>query len=371
VTVRTEGLTKVFHTVHGPTRAVDDVTLRCEPGTATSVIGRNGAGKSTFLRLLAGVDVPTSGTVRRPRRCATLLELGAGFHPDLTGRENLDLLLALAGIPRSQRRARRDAAIDFSGLGRAVDRPVKRFSNGMIGRLGCALAVHTDPDLLLVDEILAVGDESFQRDMLARVADLVAGGAVLVLVTHSPELAAAATERSVWLDHGRVEADGPTADVLVDYQATVRGWGRASGDSPASFERIELVPDRVEPGGAMAALATIACERACGPFELRLELRPAIGDDTVWMRHRDETAEMRHLNLVAATFPVVVPELGPGRHEVRVDVEDLAVSPTLAEVSLVLADQRGIVDEISADVAIGDPPMRPHYHLRARPATAG
>lgn len=370
-TTTLRGVTKVYATAPEGRPAVDAIDLDLEPGTATAIVGPNGSGKSTLLALVAGVLTPTAGRIERPARCASLLELGAGYHPDLTGSENLDLGLALAGVPRRRRAAVRAQALEFSGLGAAIDQPLKHFSSGMVGRLAGAVALHTEPDLLLVDEVLAVGDASFQRAMLTRVGELRTAGTAVVVVTHSPDLAIAATDRALWLDHGRLVDEGPTGDVLLRYEAAVRGWAHSPLRGRVELADLALSTDRLTPGDPLELRAVLRVVEDVGPLEVRLEVRPVVGADTLWMRDHDETPEERYLNLVAATERLHVDPLAVGDHDLVVSLPAVPISPTLVEVSVVLRDAEDlIVDELGATLDIGAVNRRPHFHLVATPAGA-
>jgi ABC-2 type transport system ATP-binding protein len=180
-------------------------------GEGLAILGHNGSGKSTCLKLLAGTIAPSAGQILCRGKVAPLLELGAGFHPDLTGRENVFLNGAILGVPRSYLRAHLEEIIEFSGLGDAIDLPVRFYSSGMGARLGFSIAVNVDPDVLLVDEVLAVGDQGFQEQCLERMRLLQAGGRTLVLVTHSLSLAQEFCSRIIVLDRGRLTFDGPAA----------------------------------------------------------------------------------------------------------------------------------------------------------------
>src|SRR6478672_6845114 len=197
--------------------ALDDVTLRIAPGEAVGMVGRNGAGKTSTLRCLAGIVPLDSGRADCGGRVVSLLELGAGFGPDFSGRENIYLNGALHGFTRAEIEERVDRIIEFSELGDFIDVPVKAYSAGMYLRLGFAIVAHLDADVLLIDEILAVGDESFQRKCLARIREQMEAGATLVLVSHDPTAIERACERVVVLDGGHVAFDGPTAEALLFY----------------------------------------------------------------------------------------------------------------------------------------------------------
>ncbi|MDX6658664.1 MAG: lipopolysaccharide transport system ATP-binding protein [Solirubrobacteraceae bacterium] len=200
-----------------PVKALDEVTLRIEPGETVGIVGRNGAGKSSTLRVLAGIVPLDSGRAECGGRIVTLLELGAGFGRDFDGRENILLNGALHGMTRAEIEARMDAIVAFSELGEFIDVPVKTYSSGMFVRLGFAIAAHLAADVMLIDEVLAVGDEAFQRKCETRIAERVQEGATLVLVSHDAALVERTCERVVVLDAGAVSFDGPAADGMAHY----------------------------------------------------------------------------------------------------------------------------------------------------------
>ncbi|MBI5105629.1 MAG: ABC transporter ATP-binding protein [Solirubrobacterales bacterium] len=204
---------------HGPApvHALRDVSLHVEPGETVGIVGRNGAGKSSTLRVLAGIVPLDAGVAGCGGQVVTLLELGAGFGRDFTGRENVLLNGALHGLTREEIEARMDDILAFSELGEFVDVPVKTYSSGMFVRLGFAIAAHLDADVLLIDEVLAVGDEAFQRKCETRIAEQVAAGATLVLVSHDAGLVERTCERVVVLDGGRKAFDGPVAEGMAFY----------------------------------------------------------------------------------------------------------------------------------------------------------
>ena len=197
--------------------ALRDVSFTIEHGETVGLIGRNGSGKSTALKLIAGVTAPTSGEVSVFGRISPLIELGAGFHPDLTGRENVNLNASILGMTASEVREQFDAIVDFAELREFIDTPVKRYSSGMYMRLGFAVAVHADPDVLLVDEVLSVGDTFFQEKCLDKMHEFKERGVTIVVVSHSPELVAKFCNRAIWLDHGRLVAEGPAAALIEEY----------------------------------------------------------------------------------------------------------------------------------------------------------
>lgn len=207
---------------HSPIRdllALDNISLAINHGETVAIIGRNGSGKSTMLRIIGRVYKPTSGTVEVDGRMSTMLDLGAGFHPELTGRENIFFNGAVMGLSMAQLRAKVDSIIGFSELADFIDSPVRTYSAGMLMRLGFAVAVETDPDILLIDEVLAVGDAGFQEKCYQRIDSFKAEGKTIVFVTHDLEAARLVASRTVWLDKGVVRADGETASSIEDYLA--------------------------------------------------------------------------------------------------------------------------------------------------------
>lgn len=204
-----------------PLVALDDVSFAVAHGTALALVGPNGTGKSTALKLAARILEPTSGTVTVEGRVAALLELGAGFHPDLTGRENLYLHGSLMGFSRSEMAQRLGRIVDFSELARFIDMPVKHYSSGMYMRLAFSAAIHVDPEILLVDEVLAVGDQAFQNKCRDRIAVLRKAGVTILLVTHDNAAVRDLCDQALWLEEGRVRALGATDEVVDAYYASM------------------------------------------------------------------------------------------------------------------------------------------------------
>ena len=200
-----------------PFYALRDVTFSVARGETLGIIGRNGSGKSTILKLIAGVTAPSEGEIGVYGRVSPLIELGAGFHPDLTGRENVFLNASILGMSRKEVSARFDEIISFAELWDFVDTPVKRYSSGMYIRLGFSVAVHSDPEILLIDEVLAVGDAGFQEKCLAKMREFQSQGVTIVLVTHSMGLVQDFCERAILLSAGRLLADGAPAEVVQSY----------------------------------------------------------------------------------------------------------------------------------------------------------
>jgi lipopolysaccharide transport system ATP-binding protein len=211
--------------------ALDGVSFEVQRGEVVGVIGRNGAGKTTLLKLLSRITEPTRGRAEIHGRVASLLEVGTGFHPELTGRENIFLNGAILGMRRAEIEARFDEIVAFAEVERFIDTQVKHYSSGMYLRLAFAVAAHLEPEILLVDEVLAVGDAAFQRKCLGKMSDVAHSGRTVLFVSHNMEAVQRLCPRTVWLDAGRVVADGDTGDVLSAYLAA--GAERLVGDYTA------------------------------------------------------------------------------------------------------------------------------------------
>ncbi len=213
--------------------ALRNVSFAVDRGEAFGIIGRNGSGKSTLLKLISGILKPTSGRVIVNGRIAALIELGAGFHPEITGRENIYINGIMLGLSRRDIDERFDKIVEFSGIADFLDQPVKTYSSGMYVRLGFAVAVHVDPDVLLIDEVLSVGDEEFSARCVAKIQEMKYRGVTLVFVTHQLDQVRKLCDRAVWLDHGRIEAVGDPMRVVDAYLQEVSG---AASFSPPPFE---------------------------------------------------------------------------------------------------------------------------------------
>jgi ABC-type polysaccharide/polyol phosphate transport system ATPase subunit len=202
-------------------KVLDTVSFNVPAGSTFGLLGSNGAGKSTTLKLLARIIVPDEGTITVNGKVSALLELGAGFHPELSGRENIFLNGAILGLSRKMLRTRFEEIVEFAGLTEFIDNQVKTYSSGMFARLGFAVAVNVDPDVLLIDEVLAVGDAEFQRKCHMKIADLRSAGRTVVLVTHDLNVVRDLCERVAWIDHGRVRDVGPAKSIVEAYLSSV------------------------------------------------------------------------------------------------------------------------------------------------------
>ncbi len=224
-------------------RALDDVNIRIPVGQTMGLIGHNGSGKSTLLKVIGGVLTPTIGQVRRRGTLAALLELGAGFHHDLSGRENVQLNAELLGLSKSQIAAKFDDIVEFSGVEQFIDTPMKFYSSGMFVRLGFSLAIHTEPDVLLVDEVLAVGDEQFQSKCLGVIRRFQQEGRTIVLVTHNMGDIEAFCDEVTLLHHGVVRSQGSPVTVVAAFRDLIAGDERERRVDAADRARAEDIDD--------------------------------------------------------------------------------------------------------------------------------
>ncbi len=269
---RTGGLT--FKT------ALDDVSLTAHAGEAVGIIGENGSGKSTLLRLVAGISPPDAGTVQASQPVAAILELGLGFHPEFSGRENAELYGALIGVPEATLRGRLGGVLAFAELGEFVDQPLRTYSSGMAARLAFAVATHVEPRVLVVDEALAVGDAAFQRKCIDRMIRFKDERRTILFCSHAMHLVAAFCERALWLHEGRVMANGVARDVIHAYEDYLRNRGgrlatEGQGQPVAAGRlawvrnvRFEPTDGRVVPGEPLAVELTIRREASDVPLHV-------------------------------------------------------------------------------------------------------
>jgi len=266
--------------------ALRDVTVTVAPGETVGLIGRNGSGKSTLLRLIAGIIRPTVGSVATGGRVGSLLELGAGFHPDFTGRENIELNGALQGLSRSQIRERFDEIVAFAELEDAIDRPVRTYSSGMTMRLGFAIAAFLEADVLLLDEVFAVGDESFQRKCFGVIAAFRERGGTILFVSHDASAVERLCDRAVLLRDGRVDYDGPVHEAITRYRRVLAeedGIAATDGIGPAGTGEARLAAAR------LVAVDGTPCERflAGEPLGLEVDLTGSVAAPRLHLEVRD------------------------------------------------------------------------------------
>jgi ABC-type polysaccharide/polyol phosphate transport system ATPase subunit len=318
--------------------ALRDVSFRVDPGSAVGLVGRNGSGKTTLLRLISGIIKPTTGRVEVGGRVGSLLELGAGFHPDLTGRENVFLNGSIHGLKRAYVREQLDEIVAFAGLEEFIDLPVRTYSSGMYMRLGFAISAHIDADLLLLDEVFAVGDEQFQRKCFGKIFEFKQRGGTIVFVSHDASAVERLCDRAILLRQGSVEFDGPTHDAIVRYRQLLagdldpaeRGAGlKEWGSGEARIEQVELVgPDGEErtqflAGESLTLRLRVATERPLPPPRLSLELRDSSG--LLVAGSGRSTAELgwdRETTAILVRFEVEQLPLADGRFHLRLGLTD-------------------------------------------------
>jgi ABC-2 type transport system ATP-binding protein/lipopolysaccharide transport system ATP-binding protein len=332
--------------------AVRDVTLQIPKGSVYGLIGHNGSGKSTLLKMIGGIYRPTEGSITTDGRVAALIELGAGFHPDMTGRENINLNGSILGLPRKDIQAVTEEIIEFSGLGDFINDPVKHYSSGMYVRLGFSVAVHMKPDVLVVDEVLAVGDEEFQRKCFDHLYALRRSGRTIIVVSHGLGQLEALCDEIAWLEHGEVQTAGAPTETIAAYLKRVNSDEAArnpqieavrddDGDPRAGDQSIRVRSARIVDldGNAIGhaetgttfqiSLAITAREPVLGP-NVRIALQHESGPlVTMVSNHRVET----DFGIVEGDRTITVAltdnPLLPGRYRVHVDVFDFSGSKLL------------------------------------------
>ena len=269
--------------------ALEDVSFQVEEGEVLGVIGRNGAGKSTLLKVLTRITTPTSGRVEIRGRVGSLLEVGTGFHPELTGRENIYLNGAILGMKRREIQQKLPDMIEFSGVEGFLDTPVKRYSSGMYVRLAFSVAAHLEPEILLVDEVLAVGDAEFQRRCLGRMEDFGANGRTVLFVSHNLQAVAQLCDRVILMEKGRVALDGPSADVVAHYLQTSAGAG-----SSRTWDDVEDAP-----GDELVRLRSVRIVDRDGETVDYVDVRDPVGIEIVFRVLEDGPPVLPKIKLVA------------------------------------------------------------------------
>ena len=329
--------------------ALRDISLSIAPGEAVGLVGRNGSGKSTLLRLIAGIIRPTEGRVEAAGRIGSLLELGAGFHPDFTGRENVELNGALQGLSRARIRERFDEIVAFAELEHAIDRPVRTYSSGMTMRLGFAIAAFLEADTLLLDEVFAVGDESFQRKCFGVISAFKQRGGTILFVSHEASAVERLCDRAILLRDGRTAFDGPVHEALAQYR---RGLAEDEADERQRIiggrERAEVLRGRIVRHDGTASETMLAGE----PFALEVDLAVhangaplvlnAQARDTAGLLVADERVELSVLGVE-----------GVGAATVRLDVPRPPLEFGRLRVELSLTDGAdGIVHRLADDLQL-------------------
>jgi ABC-type polysaccharide/polyol phosphate transport system ATPase subunit len=325
--------------------ALRGVTLHVEPGQAVGLVGRNGSGKSTLLRLIAGIIKPTRGRVAAAGRIGSLLELGAGFHPDFTGRENVFLNGSVQGLRRREIRERFDEIVAFAELEDAIDRPVRTYSSGMYMRLGFAIAAFLQADILLLDEVFAVGDEAFQRKCFGRIADFKTGGGTIVFVSHDAAAVERLCERAMLLRDGLVGGDGPVHETLARYRRQLAEDGALGGEVGAVSSELAV---RVTDGGGRPLTQVLAGDPLV--IELAADHDARIRAARVRVELRDDAG------LLVAESEASVSDLGwserDGAATARLDIASPPLHFGRFHVSAELVDARGALLLSAADAVV-------------------
>ena len=320
--------------------ALQDVSLEIEPGAAVGLVGRNGSGKTTLLRLISGIIKPTSGRIEVGGRVASLLELGAGFHPEFTGRENVYLNGSIHGLSRARVREVMDEIVAFAELERFIDLPVRTYSSGMYMRLGFSVAAHIQSDVLLLDEVFAVGDEQFQRKCFGKVAEFKGRGGTIIFVSHDAQAVERLCDRAVLLREGRVAFDGETRAAIAEYrrllaadanpdelEAGLREWG--SGE--ARIDEAELLDAAGERRTQFAAGEPVT-------VRLVVSAEPGIAAPRVSLEIRDDGG------VVIGGASHDTAELGwngdGGTRELRFDLDRLPLADGRFHLRLALMDSK-------------------------------
>ena len=321
---------------------VRDVSLQVMPGQAWGLVGENGAGKSTLLKLLCGVTLPSAGQVRRHGRIGALLELGVGFHPEYSGRDNLALSAALMGLSQPELTDRLPAILEFAGIGDFIERPLKTYSSGMSMRLAFALATCVEPDVLVTDEILAVGDEAFQKKCTRWMEDFLAGGGTLIFCAHNTYQIKKLCGQAVWLHNGRVRLQGAASSVVQEYADFIEAQGRpAASETLVRPVALTAGENRVTAVRLLNGHAQETSQFHFGqPFRARIRVEAGTGETKPPVIHvglvRADLAPVygvssdmdgvvpRHLEGRAYQIDYVLPQLSllPGRYVLRAHAMD-------------------------------------------------
>lgn len=295
--------------------ALKDVSFEVDHGETFALIGHNGSGKSTALKCLAGIYRPDAGDITLDGTMSALLELGAGFHPELSGRENVYLNAAILGLPKKEIDLRFDDIVAFAGLERFIDHPVKNYSSGMFVRLGFSVAINVEPEILLVDEVLAVGDEEFQRRCLSKIRQFRTEGRTVVVVTHSLATVQTLCDRALWLDHGVPKAIGPADEVGRLYLESVTGVQSRDHDVILDID-CELERTTGTHDAELVARLTMQAVPADGSIALEV-VAPDLGVTVAGARHRVGGHDQFTVECRAAGLPIAA-----GQYLCRVTVFD-------------------------------------------------
>ncbi|MBL0126366.1 MAG: ATP-binding cassette domain-containing protein [Flavobacteriales bacterium] len=307
--------------------ALRDVSFEVRRGEVVGIVGHNGAGKSTMLKLLSRITLPTEGTIKMRGKVSSLLEVGTGFHPELTGRDNIYLNGAILGMRKAEVNAKLDEIIAFSGIQHHIDTPVKRYSSGMRVRLGFAIAAHLEPEILIVDEVLSVGDADFQRKSMGKMKDSAASGRTVLFVSHNMTAMRSLCSRVIWLDNGRVRMQGPTEDVVGAYLSNFTSdqsemvWTELDTAPGNDVVRLRSARVRPDPDNGTFSWDTDVL------FEVCIENLKA--DDGRHLNINVQVLNNDQLVLFATNLRENTPDadLGPGIHKVRFAIPGKLLNP--------------------------------------------
>lgn len=323
--------------------ALRGVEFEVKQGEVLGVIGRNGAGKSTLLKLLSRVTAPTEGEIRVDGRISALLEVGTGFHPELSGRENIFLNGAILGMTKAEIAGKLDEIVEFSGCARYLDTPVKRYSSGMVVRLGFAVAAHLEPDILIVDEVLAVGDAEFQRKCIGKMQDVAGRGRTVIFVSHNMDSIQALTSRCIVLAEGSIVTDAPTSDAVEAYILS----GGAENMIGASIPVEELHCEKhslIDPNAAFSSLGLApgaSAEIVSGgtlSLDIGIRTQGPLDSLTIGYSVRHESTTVVY-NGYSPSF--ALPR--SGEHHARLDINDLQLAPGVYDLHLSI-NRGGLVE---------------------------
>ena len=336
--------------------ALRDVSFSIERGETLGIIGRNGAGKSTLLKILSRITSPTSGTVKVDGNVAALLEVGTGFHQELTGRENIFMNGSILGMSKKEVGQKLDAIIEFSGVEKFLDTPIKRYSSGMRLRLGFAVAAHLNPDILIVDEVLAVGDAAFQKKCLNAMENMRAGARTVLFVSHNLAAVENLCQRCIWIDGGQIRMDGESRDVIQAYMGSVTGGQSAvsdlqnaenrKGNGKIRFCKVEFLSRDGEAQGIICAGDPVvmrfhyaASEPIAHPsigFRIYTDMGTLVTETSTW--HHG----------------IAIPLLEPGEGYLDLEIGCLNLMPARYSMSLWITDMTGtfVYDNIEHGVTL-------------------
>ena len=322
-------------------KALDGVSFGVEQGEVLGIMGRNGAGKSTLLKLLSRITAPSSGQIKQKGRMASLLEVGTGFHPDLTGRENVFLNGAILGMRKAEVRKRLDEIVEFAGVSAFLDTPVKRYSSGMYVRLAFAVAAHLDPEILIIDEVLAVGDAEFQKKCVDKMKSASAGqGKTILFVSHNLAFVQALCPRAILLEQGRLKADGPTADVIQQYIQGIQSSQDSltrSGNLLAELQSLQMYNEKDQPS------ALIQQGQPCS-FVLEYHAKQALEQVGVALGFNDMGGQ--RILSVWSEFQQQRFSFSPGMNTIRITLPAMKLMPANYMLASYLTASGNLVEDV-------------------------